>query len=272
MTQNRQHWQQVPPTDHPAEGLPRPITMLVRSIQGQTKISRHRHDWGQLVYASEGVISVTTSEGSYLVPPQRAVWVPPRLEHGVGSLKGAQLASVYIEAQEARELPAQCCVLEVTTLLQSLILEAITVEQQYPWQSAAGRLFRTLRDRIAVAQAVPLHLPWPEDPRLQTICSQLQLNPADSRPLEQWGQLVGASSRTLTRLFQRQTGIGFSQWRQQLRLQQAIQYLAEGQTVTTTAMTLGYDSASAFIHMFQKQLGVTPGEYFRSRLAGGTEF
>lgn len=265
MTRNRQQWQQTPPTQHPPEGLPRPISMLVKSLPPQTIIARHSHDWGQLVYASEGVLIVTTTVGSYLVPPQRAVWVPPQLEHDVGSLPGAQLASVYIEPREAGQLPAQCCVIEVSTLLQSLILEAVTVEKNYEWHSAAGRLLRTLRDQIAVAQTVPLHLPWPEDSRLQTICSQLQLDPADNRGLEQWGQLVGASSRTLTRQFQQQTGIGFRQWRQQLRLQLALQYLAEGQAVTSTALTLGYESTSAFIHMFQKQLGLTPGEYFRNR-------
>lgn len=238
------------------------MTMLTITIAQRTYVHSHYHDWGQLVYASTGVVSVNTPHGNYLVPPQRAVWVPPMLEHEVASSLGAQLASVYIDRSEIAGLPEDCCVLEVSPLLQQLLLQGTRIEPEYDWQGREGRLFRTLRDQIIQAPRVELRLPWPDDKRLLFIAESLQATPDDNRSLQQWGEQVGASARTLTRLFQAQTGMGFRQWRQQLKLQQAIQLLAEGGSVTQVALDLGYESVSAFIHMFQQNLGVTPGDYF----------
>jgi len=255
-------WKDVSPTDHPPEGLPRPITMLSLEIAAQTRVFPHNHPWGQLVYSSDGVIQVATPVGRYLVPPEQAVWVPPHLEHEVSSVLGAQLASIYIEIKETKHLPEQCCVLAVSSLLKHLIIEAIKLPFDYNWSSSHGRLFRTMRDQVAMAEVVPLHLPMPTDNRLLTISDALQKSPSDNRTLEEWAMTVGASSRTLTRLFLKETGIGFRSWRQQLRLQAALNLLNSGDSVTSVALTLGYESSSAFISMFQQQLGKTPGEYF----------
>lgn len=256
-------WSKRPPSHHKGGQLVRPITMLTIEIAERTYVDSHYHEWGQLVYASSGVVSVNTPQGNYLVPPQRAVWVPPLLAHEVASSQGARLASVYIEREESAGLAHDCCVLEVSSLLKELLLEGTRISPEYDWQGAEGRLFRTLRDQIATASRVELCLPWPEDKRLLEIAQALQETPEDPRSLEEWGGQLGASARTLTRLFQAQTGMGFRQWRQRLRLQQAIQLLARGDAVTQVALSLGYDSVSAFIHMFQQNLGVTPGDYLR---------
>lgn len=257
----RTQWHDIPPTDHPPEGLPRPITMLTVDLEANTRVHPHDHPWGQFVYASEGVIQVTTPVGRYLAPPEQAVWVPPYLQHEILSLMGAQLASIYIEVQEATRLPEACCVLSVSPLLKQLILEAVTLPREYDWNGEVGRLFRTMRDQVAIAERVPLHLPMPVDSRLLTICDELHANPSDNRTLEEWGNLVGASGRTLTRLFLKETGMGFRDWRQQLRLQKSLHLLSAGESVLSVGLNLGYESSSAFINMFQQQLGVTPGEY-----------
>jgi AraC-like DNA-binding protein len=240
----------------------RPISVLHRQLAAKTVVPAHSHGWGQLVYSGQGVLDVITPSGRYLLPPDRAVWVPPDEPHEISTLNGAEIASIYITAAAGVSLPTACQVLEISLLLRALILEALQQPIQYEWHSPCGRLFRTLRDQIAIAKPAPLFLPLPDDPRLLKICYQLQQQPEDSRTLAEWGAQVGASERTLQRLFQKQTRLTFQQWRQQLRLQIALQRLIDSRdSITAIALGLGYDSASTFIAMFHQQLGKTPGEY-----------
>jgi AraC-like DNA-binding protein len=265
MQKIRQNWKQVSRIEPSDDRLPRPISMLDRKLLPQSVVPAHRHDWGQLVYAYQGVLDVTTPSGRYLVPPHRAVWVPPGEPHEISSLSGANISSVYIAVEEAEPLRNQCYVIEVSALLRELIIEALRQPNDYDWSSPTGRLFRTIRDQIAAANSVPLHLPLPNDPRLLKICSELQNHPESKRNLDQWGAFAGASGRTLQRLFQKETGLSFQSWRQQLRLQIALQrFVTDGDSVTRIAVDLGYESSSAFIAMFQQQLGITPGEYVKS--------
>ena len=256
---------EVPLLTPPGGKLQRPISMLSRTIEPCTGVAAHSHDWGQLIYAYSGVLEVTTPVGHYLVPPSRAVWMPPEVPHEVSSLCGAELSSVYISTCESQLLGSECYVVEVTNLLRELIIEALQQPVEYDWKGRAGRMFRTLRDQIVTAKQTPLHLPLPTDDRLLKLCSELQRDPASKRNLESWGEYVGASSRTLQRLFQKETGLSFRGWRQQLRLQVALQQMVSStDSITKISADLGYESSSTFIAMFRQQLGQTPGEYLKS--------
>ncbi len=110
---------------------------------------------------------------------------------------------------------------------------------------------------------VPLHLPMPRDPRLARICARIVAEPSDETSVEEWSRSVGASERTIIRLFPEETGLTFSRWKQQARLMAAVRLLAEGKPVTDIALELGYESPSAFSAMFRRALGMTPTEYFQ---------
>jgi AraC-like DNA-binding protein len=118
-------------------------------------------------------------------------------------------------------------------------------------------------DQIQSLPVTPLELRIPQEPRLNRIYKALSDNPADNRSLEDWGHKVGACSRTLTRRFQTETAMSFRQWRQQFRILEALKRLGQRESVTKIALDLGYDSPSAFISMFKKALGKTPGQYFK---------
>lgn len=113
---------------------------------------------------------------------------------------------------------------------------------------------------------VPLQLPHPSDPRAARVAEGLMASPGCGRTLAQICQGSGASKRTMERLFQRETGMSFGKWRQQLRLMHAMRLLAEGAKVTHAALEAGYSTPSAFISMFRKVLGTTPTLYFKERL------
>jgi AraC-like DNA-binding protein len=176
-----------------------------------------------------------------------------------------KVRTLYLDPAILREPPPVCCVVNVSPLLRELILRVVEFVQPYPPDGPEARIAAVVVDEIGAARVAPLHLPMPRDPRLLAITRDLARNPADRRTLAEWSRTAGASLRTLARLFQRETGLSFTRWRQQACLLRALELLASGDSVTSVAIDLGYDSVSAFISMFRDSLGTTPAKYFADR-------
>lgn len=128
-----------------------------------------------------------------------------------------------------------------------------------------ARIANVILDEIAAAQTGPRGLPRPRDPRLRRIADALAGDLADNRRADEWAAWAGMAPRTLSRRFVSETGFTFTQWRQQARVLRALERLADGVTVTAVALDLGYDNVSAFIDMFRRTLGTTPGQYVNAR-------
>ena len=222
-------------------------------------IARHRHAWHQLVYARAGVMTVSTAGGAWVVPPQRAVWMPAAADHEIRCATAVSMRTLYLAPTIAAPLPAGCCVVHVSPLLRELILASVEAPGPAPRRT---RLAALILIELAEAAVAPLHLPEPSDPRVRRITEALRADPGDARTLAAWGRQVGASPRTLSRLFLAETGMTFRQWQRQARLLAALVKLAQRDPVTSVALDLGYDSPSAFIHAFRRALGKTPRAYF----------
>ncbi|MCR9219363.1 MAG: helix-turn-helix transcriptional regulator [Alphaproteobacteria bacterium] len=249
----------------PVERLVRPVMLRAADLAAGHRYPSHRHDWGQLIYAVEGALRVETQAGNWLAPPQRAVWAPPGVAHAVATPGPAAFRSLYIAREAAAGLPDRVTVLEVDALLRELIRALADLPEAYDEAGPAGRLVSVLLDRLRAAAPAPLHLPLPRDRRLAAIAEALSRDPADGRTLDQFAAEAGASARTLARLFQRETGLSFGQWRTRRRLLAAIERLADGAPVTAIAYDLGYDSPSAFVAMFRRETGTTPARFFAAR-------
>ena len=243
------------------EELPQSVIAYGRDLDKGDILPFHSHRRAQLVYASNGVMAVTTRIASYVVPPQRAVWMPGGVEHQIDARSAVSMRTLYIAPPAAAGLPGEVCVLQVTPLLRELIVEAVTTGPGYKPDSPQSRIMAVILDQIRSQPVASLALPIPSDPRLGRLVQSLINNPADSRNLDEWANEVGASKRTLVRLFPAQTGMTFHGWRQQRRLLRALELLAMGETVTSIALEVGYDNTSAFIAMFRRCLGTTPMRY-----------
>jgi len=241
---------------------PRPITVMAFDVAQGTSTGLHAHPVGQLVHAVEGVMRVHTEQGTWIVPPGRAVWIPPALEHDVQMVTSVAMRTVYIACESMPRAPSKSCVVPVSPLLSELILEALRSARSKSAADADDRLLRVLVDQISFRDVVPLHLPMPRSARLQSIARALQRDPSDKRTLAAWAKLTKESSRNLARAFRRETGLTFGAWRAQLRLLRAMELLAQKRSVTDVALSLGYDSTSAFIHRFRRHLGTTPAKFF----------
>jgi len=241
---------------------PRPIVGLAKEFPPGYQIEPHQHARSQLLYASSGVMTVMTDGGIWVVPPFRAVWIPPRTHHQIKASGNLSMRTLYIDPDHCVGTPEQCCVVTVSPLLRELILYAVRMPTDYPQDGPEAHIMTVILDQIQYLDVNPLSLPIPKETRLNKIFCMLSENPGDKRTLEEWGKLVGATKRTLTRLFHSEVGMSFGQWRQQIRILESLRRLAINDPVITIAMDLGYDSPSAFISMFKKALGKTPGQYF----------
>jgi len=245
--------------------LPRPVLARVESLPEPAWTRVHAHPWVQLSYATQGVLGVRTRQGSYLAPPQRAILVPPGLEHSVDSSERTQMRSLYIAPSAAPWAAAplladRCRVLGVTPLVRELIREFTRLPTEYDESGADGRLAAVLLDRLELLEEVRFSLPLPSDPRLTGIATALEQRPDDPRSLEVLASRAGISGRTLTRLFLRETGLSFRAWRRRLRLLKSLNGLEAGDSVTSVALDCGYTSTSAFIAAFRKEFGASPRE------------
>ena len=220
----------------------------------------HSHACDQLLYASQGLMRVDTQEGLWVTPSLRAVWIPAGVVHRKINLAAVTFRTLYVLPEAAR-MPERCHVLNVSPLLRELIVEMTRHAADYDPDGPAGRLLAVLFDQLRAAPSEELYLPLPEEPRIRALVSRLLEEPDNAEGLDELARGAGASPRTMARLFEAETGMGFREWRQRLRLQVALARLAEGEPVTSVAYAVGYDSPSAFIAMFRKAMGESPKRY-----------
>ena len=247
--------------------MPNPHQVLTLSHdfpRGSEAVPSHSHDWHQLIYASQGVMTITTWEGSWTVPAHRAVWVPGDTAHSVLISGAVSMRTLYLWPGLSKLLSSTCRVMGVSPLLRELILRAAQrggLDRRVRWEA---RVIAMIRDELQAIPSPALHLPEPKDLRILRIVKLLHDRPADRRPLEELSRDAGGSKRTIERIFRNETGMSFGKWRQQLRLNHSLRLLAAGEPVTSVAFDSGYDSPSAFVAAFRRTFGRTPGTYFRA--------
>ncbi|GAB7126971.1 helix-turn-helix transcriptional regulator [Silvimonas sp. JCM 19000] len=220
----------------------------------------HSHSRGQLMGALHGLVSIGLDRQQWVVPAVHAIWIPPHWTHSLRSFGPFAGWSVFIAEPHCAALPSEPRAIRTTPLLREAARRAAT------WPGTAldpaqTRIAQLILDEVAAAKAEALGLIQPEEPRLARIADALAANLADNRNLEQWARWAGLSPRSLSRYFVRETGMSFAQWRQQARLLRALELIADKVPVTHIALELGYENVSAFIEMFRRAMGTTPGRY-----------
>lgn len=221
-------------------------------------IEPHWHARAQFLFAAYGTMTVRTSRRGWIVPPSRALWIPAGTVHQIRINSAVEMRSLYIEPAAAAGMWGECVVLEVTSLVRELILRAGDLPRHYDEGGDDGLLMRLLLAETRRLSVCALDLPLPESADLAQLCERVLTDLSARRPCRTQANDLAVSARTLYRRFLKETGITFARWQQQARLLEAIRRLAEGASVTATALDLGYESTSAFSAMFRRLLGQTP--------------
>jgi AraC-like DNA-binding protein len=245
-----------------ADGLE--VRSLAATFRANAEIHEHLHGWGQLVYVASGAMRVAAGGGLWLTPPTRALWVPAGVAHRLRAV-GTEVAlrTLYIAQTRAAALPATPTVVEVVPLLRELVLHILSIGMLARSDAAHERLAGLLVDLIGGARQTDLRLPMPSDPRALRLVERLLAQPGERADLAVLATAVGASLRTLQRIFPRETGLSIEAWRQKANLVHSVARLAEGATVTEAGLDSGWESTAAFISAFRQAFGVTPGCYPR---------
>jgi AraC-like DNA-binding protein len=250
-----------PPGQEPSAA--RPVRAIARDLDVAELLRAHSHAWGQVTYALSGVVRVTVPGSSWIVPPLRAIWIAPNVLHEITVLEKARLRPLCVRAERAPFSGDECKVLAVSPLLRELIV-ALGETEPGPRESLLAEL---ILDELAGAATRPIRVPLPTDKRLTALCEALIAEPGANLTLADWARQVGASERTLARLFEHDLGMGFGPWRQQARLAHAVPLIARGMPLSLVAQELGYASQSAFSAMFKKTFGSSPSAFFASGAA-----
>ena len=238
-----------------------PMLGMALDYPDQYRVLPHQHQKAQLLYALRGVMVVGSEQGQWVVPPSRGLWLPAGCRHWIRMVGEVKVRTVFMPARYNRLLAPACCVLNISTLLRELILATLAIPQDYVPDSRAARLVQVLIDELQPAEILPVHLPLSQHARVQQICQDILDNPDQFKTARQWADQFYVHPKTIQRQFIQETGMTLGQWQQQARLLMAMEMLASGQRVLDVALSLGYNSPSAFTAMFKRQLGILPGVF-----------
>jgi AraC-like DNA-binding protein/quercetin dioxygenase-like cupin family protein len=247
------------------QDLPQPIGAMSKGFTDGFVIPLHEHERDQLLYATRGIMRLRTARAAWIVPRDSAAYIPSGTSHSVDMHGDVDMRTLYIDTRVTKFRPLELCVVTVSNLLRELILALSEETVAYDLDSRAGLIAQMIELEIGRAQELSLNVPLPNDARLQRLCAELLADPSDRRTLADWSEFAGASARTLARLFERDLGMGFNQWRQRIRLHNALEALSRGEPISRVAQQHGYRSASAFSAAFGKVMGVAPSKVSNER-------
>ena len=233
-----------------------------RSGQAAPAALRDTADWHQLIYATRGVMTVYTDDGAWVVPPHRGVWIPAGFRYRLEMSGEVALRMLYVRT--GRRTSRLCSVVNVTPLLRELIIRTNLIGALDTGIPEQSRLIDVILDELKVLTSAPLQLPLPQDARAAQFAALAAAETGGKLPIAKMCRRSGASRRTLERIFRAETAMSLGQWLRRQKLLHALRLLAAGEGVNTIALELGYNSASAFIAMFRRELGQTPKRYFEN--------
>lgn len=237
------------------QDVPRPIAVMAKAFAAGSATGRHHHVRAQFLYASDGLMTATTVDGAWVVPPGHALLIPAALEHAVEMHGPVQMRTAYLDPDVLAADASRCRVLRVSTLLDRLLSALAEEPVLYDEAGRGGHLAALALNEIARAPDAPFTATMPQDLRLRRICDALIDDPADTRGLDHWSDSAAMSRRTLTRRFRKETGLSFGAWRERIRLLAAMARLAQGEPPAKVAGAVGYGEARALKAMMRRVAG-----------------
>jgi AraC-like DNA-binding protein len=214
-------------------------------------------------------MQVTTPKGRWLVPPDRAVWVPARFEHAIDVLADIEMRTLYFDVawlkreRQGASLASEF-VVRVSPLLHQAILALFDDGKSRDRMALLIKLVMLELDR---AEDSATFIPLPQEARCRRAADIVLRAPAAAHEIEDLARRVGTSARTLSRLFSAETQLSFKSWCQRARIASAIERLSTqpNASVKQVAADLGYASIPAFSHAFRQVTGKTPTEFVETK-------
>jgi AraC-like DNA-binding protein len=244
------------------EDYPASIVGFFGDVEKGVQFAAHSHRRAQLFHIVSGSLTLETERGTFVVPPERAVWIPSDLPHTVTYLQRSSLRYLFFRPEAVPRLPSDASVVRLSPLLRELIQTFMEYSRNDAIGGPAKRIADMIIDQLEALPVLPLYLPMPTSARIRRAVRALADDPGHAIDLSTLAREAALSERSFERHFQSETGLSFRAWRQQARLMKAVEWLSLGLAVGDIADRLGYEQPSAFVASFRKAFGVTPSKYF----------
>ena len=242
----------------------RPIIALCETFPDAHHVQAHLHQRSQLFCPMSGLAMASTSHGNWVVPCRRALWIPAGVRHELRMEGVVEMQSLYFDTGVFTDMPHRCRVVAISSLMRSLMAEAVALPIRYDREGRSGTIMKLIGYEVGRLRELPLSLPLPTDKALGRRCLKFSASPKANAKIDDWASSLHLTRRTFTRLFRRETGLSFVEWRQQACILAALPKLTAGASVTQTAADLGYDNPAAFSTLFKRILSVAPRGYIQS--------
>lgn len=239
--------------------LPASAWFRVAAMPADATYPEHSHRWGEFVYSFSGIMEVQIGSELLTAPPHFGIWIPPEVTHVGLNRNTATHCSFYMMPEICTGMPTTPCAIKINEFTISILDFLKEHPLSAPLSEGDMRLLLVLHDQLSAAPRQSTFLPYTNDPLLSRVTAEIERCPAMETPIKEIAEKFGYTVRTLNRRSHQLLGMSLGDWRQRLRVVKAIDLLEQGEKVEVVAYTVGYRSASAFISMFHRMTGRTPG-------------
>lgn len=233
----------------------------VRSFRDSAVLTGDRSEMARLAFPATGVLIVSGADGNWVVSSARAMWLAPNSRHDIRFLGQVRMKVFYFDPDRYPGLPGHSCVLTVSPLLREIFRTLAERPERAGLCRRSSLMGELVAEKVVNWASPPTRRTELQDLRLAQICADIQLRPDSMKTLQQYAEEMGCSERTLHRLFLDETGVSFTVWRHQAKLMLALDWLAQGRSIVSIALDLGYQNQGAFTTMFRKYLGAAPSRF-----------
>ena len=221
----------------------------------------HQHTWHQVIFPLKGLLQTQTEHYQHLVPHTSALFVPAGISHESIALSHTTFVGIYLNPAYGTEYEREVRTITLTPFLNELLQEIRRQSGGLVSDEEVSRLLSVLHDQIMKDNVQTFQLLLPQDRRLKLIFEALTDEPNLDLSLKAWGEKVGASERTLSRLFSKEFNTSFQLWRQQIRLIYSLSLLDEDDSIQSIADQVGYQNDSSYIKAFKATFDITPQQF-----------
>ncbi len=239
----------------------RPATTYSEEIQNAKCVNPHAHPRAQIISCNSGVMEVVTKRNIWIVNSLQSVWIASNEEHQVYFPNNVRVITAFIDKSKLKHLPKNSFAFNNSAFLNSLLEKIISFSNPNKFTQQQKRVLEVFLDEISTLKPSTTFLPTSQDKRIKIVVDSLMNNMSSKHTIDYYANKSSVSPRTLSRLFNKELGMSFGDWKMRLKLMEAVKQLGEKKTVKEIAFGLGYENVSSFTAAFKKHFGKTPTNY-----------
>ncbi|WP_289040909.1 helix-turn-helix transcriptional regulator [uncultured Zobellia sp.] len=239
----------------------RTVTTYSEDIQNAKCANSHAHPRAQLISCNAGVMEVVTKNNIWIVNSLQSVWIASNEEHQVYFPNNVKVVTAFIDESRLNDLPKDSFAFESSNFLNSLLEKVTSFFNPNTYTQQQNRIIEVFLDELSNIKPSTTFLPTSQDKRVKLVLWALMDDLSSKHTVSYYANKSFVSPRTLSRLFNKELGMSFGDWKTRLKLMEAIKQLGEKKSIKEIAFNLGYENVSSFIVTFKKHFGKTPTNY-----------